>query len=1031
MRLHRLTLTAFGPFAGTEEIDFDDLSGAGLFLIHGPTGAGKTSVLDAVCFALYGQVPGLRNRAKTLHSDHAPADRAPRVELEFTVRGRRFRVRRSPEWSRPKRRGEGLTKENASVTLEERTDGGWSALSTRLDEAGQFLTRQIGMSAEQFCQVALLPQGEFARFLRAGADERRGVLERLFATEVYAGVEKWLAERRTETGRDAEARLKDVVRAADRIEEAAGDLKIAPPEEPAQLALGEPEPPRPDERPEDPEALPDWAALLTDAAREALAAAEAELATAASVAEKYRTEAEAARTLADRRRRHADAESRKKALADRHDERATLATAIDRAERAARVRPLLEAVTRRATQSEKATEAATRSLTAVAAFTELPPEALGLDEPASDGDGLAAVRPLLDVLDDAERGRRDEAARLDGLRQEAVRLRDVRKQVRAAETQVGKLGDERTRVAEALDALPGRCAELEAGRDAAREKAAAGAGIGAALEAAEARLAAAQKRDDLEVRVARARTEATAATDTAQDLRDAYQHIRAARIAGMAAELAAGLGDGDPCPVCGSAEHPDPARPADDAPTQERERTAEERYEAARLARETADKQVTELAAALDAAVAAAGDRTVDDARAELDALRAERKAAEAAAAEAERLDGRYRAAVTELDAARERAQKLDTEVTELCTRIEALTQEAVRITGILDAARGDDPTIEARADRVTAEAAALRAAIDAITRAATARTELADARRHADAAAAEAGFADAAEVRAAALDDAALAAAIERRRAYDAEEAAVATLLADPELTAAAAQPAPDLETVEAALAAAAEAHTAAASARDHARARHTRLVELGAELDSGVAAWRPAARRHAVATRMAALAAGTSPDNRERMKLSAYVLAARLEQVVAAANARLARMSGGRYALEHTTDRARGDRRMGSGGLGLLVVDTWTGRPREPATLSGGETFIGSLSLALGLADVVTAEAGGAEIATLFVDEGFGSLDPETLDEVMDVLDDLRDGGRAVGVVSHVAELRDRITARLTVEKARQGSTVRVAVP
>lgn len=1088
MRLHRLTLTAFGPFAGTEEIDFDDLSGAGLFLIHGPTGAGKTSVLDAVCFALYGQVPGLRNKAKTLHSDHAPADRAPRVELEFTVRGRRFRVRRSPEWSRPKRRGEGFTKENASVTLEEREDGGWTALTTRLDEAGQFLTRQVGMSAEQFCQVALLPQGEFARFLRTGADERRAVLERLFATEVYAGVEKWLAERRTETGREAEARLKEVVRAADRIEEVAGDLKIAPPEEPAQLAIGEPEPPRPDERPEDPESLPAWAALLAGAARDALTDAEAELATAAAAADTSRTQAEAARTLADRRRRHAEAQTRAAALRERAEERATLATTIDRAERAARVRPLLEAVTRRTTQSRKATETATRALTAVAAFTELPPEALGLGDekaeasarpqqawdgedaasgldpcdrgsdgapagtasasgrapgPASagredagsnartGGDGLADVRPLLDVLEEAERTRRDEAARLDGLRQEAVRLRDVRKQARVAEAQVAKLGDERTRIDGALDALPGRCAELEAARDAAREKAAAGAGIGAALEAAEARLAAAKKRDDLEVRVGRARTEATTATDKAQDLRDAYQHIRAARIAGMAAELAAGLGDGDACPVCGSAEHPDPARPADDAPTQEAERTAEERYEAARLAREKAGKQVTELVAALEAAVAAAGDRTVDDARAELDALRAERKAAEAAGAEAERLDTKYRATVTELDAARERAQKLDTELTELRTRVEALTQEIARITEILDAARGDDPTIEARADRVTAEAAALREVIDAISRAATARKELADARRHADSAAEEAGFADAAEVRTAALDDAALAAAVERRRAYDAEEAAVATLLADPELTAAAAQPAPDLETVEAALAAATEAHTAAASARDHARTRHTRLVELGAELDRGVAAWRPAAARHAVATRMAALAAGTSADNRERMKLSAYVLAARLEQVVAAANARLARMSAGRYALEHTTDRARGDRRMGSGGLGLLVVDTWTGRPREPATLSGGETFIGSLSLALGLADVVTAEAGGAEIATLFVDEGFGSLDPETLDEVMDVLDDLRDGGRAVGVVSHVAELRDRITARLTVEKERAGSTVRVAVP
>jgi exonuclease SbcC len=166
--------------------------------------------------------------------------------------------------------------------------------------------------------------------------------------------------------------------------------------------------------------------------------------------------------------------------------------------------------------------------------------------------------------------------------------------------------------------------------------------------------------------------------------------------------------------------------------------------------------------------------------------------------------------------------------------------------------------------------------------------------------------------------------------------------------------------------------------------------------------------------------------------MRLSAYVLAARLEQVVEAANERLARMSAGRYALEHTTDKAAADgRRGGTGGLGLRVADAWTGQSRDPVTLSGGESFITSLALALGLADVVTAEsAAGAEIGTLFVDEGFGTLDEDTLDEVMGVLDGLRDGGRAVGIVSHVVELRARIPAQLRVRKGRTGSTACVTV-
>ncbi|MEH6378083.1 SbcC/MukB-like Walker B domain-containing protein, partial [Streptomyces sp. KLMMK] len=173
-----------------------------------------------------------------------------------------------------------------------------------------------------------------------------------------------------------------------------------------------------------------------------------------------------------------------------------------------------------------------------------------------------------------------------------------------------------------------------------------------------------------------------------------------------------------------------------------------------------------------------------------------------------------------------------------------------------------------------------------------------------------------------------------------------------------------------------------------------------------------------------LAALAAGTSTRNERRMRLESYVLAARLEQVAAAATARLRRMSAGRYTLVHSDARAGGNARSG---LGLHVIDHWTGKERDTATLSGGETFFVSLALALGLADVVTEEAGGVRLDTLFIDEGFGSLDEQTLDEVLDVLDSLRERDRAVGIVSHVADLRRRVPAQLRVVKGRSGSAVR----
>ena len=194
MRLHDLTISAFGPFAGTERVDFAALSDAGLFLINGPTGAGKTSVLDAVCFALYGRAPGARG---DLRSQHAPPDRAPEVVLDVTIRGRRFKITRSPRWERPKLRGTGMTEQKPKVLLQEWRDGAWETWSTRFDEAGQLVGDLLGMSADQFCQVALLPQGDFAAFLRADADKRRTVLEKLFATEVFTQVESWLRLRRS------------------------------------------------------------------------------------------------------------------------------------------------------------------------------------------------------------------------------------------------------------------------------------------------------------------------------------------------------------------------------------------------------------------------------------------------------------------------------------------------------------------------------------------------------------------------------------------------------------------------------------------------------------------------------------------------------------------------------------------------------------------------------------------------------------------------------------------------------------------
>jgi exonuclease SbcC len=248
--------------------------------------------------------------------------------------------------------------------------------------------------------------------------------------------------------------------------------------------------------------------------------------------------------------------------------------------------------------------------------------------------------------------------------------------------------------------------------------------------------------------------------------------------------------------------------------------------------------------------------------------------------------------------------------------------------------------------------------------------------------------------------------------------------VLEDPAHAETAAGEAPDLDALSSAAAAAAQALGAVHAAERREASRALRLAQLDERLGEAIAAYEPVRAELEVVSGLAAFVEGKSPANRLQMRLSAYVLGYRLTQVVAAANARLATMSDSRYSLEHTGRRGAGERR---GGLSLLVRDDWSGESRDPATLSGGETFVVSLALALGLADVITHEVGGAQLDTLFVDEGFGSLDADTLDDVMDTLDSLRDGGRVVGLVSHVPELRSRITTQLEVVKGRHGSSIR----
>ncbi|WP_354596405.1 SMC family ATPase [Streptomyces sp. JL1001] len=1010
MRLHRLSITAFGPFGTTQEVDFDALSSAGLFLLHGPTGAGKTSVLDAVCFALYGAVPGARQSpGASLRSDHAPVDLPTEVQLELTVGGRRLEVTRSPAQPRPKKRGDGFTVEKAQSRLRGYDpERGWHALSKSHQEIGEELTQLIGMSRDQFCQVVLLPQGDFARFLRSDAEARGKLLGQLFDTRRFAAVEERLAELR----RGAEAKVtaadERILALAQRIAQAAGPAGA----EATPIAA----------RPGEPglaEAVLEWAAIARSTARERLDIAHRVVAWAEGRQREARDALDAVRELARLQQRYEETRRRSSALEERRPEHDRCQEELDRARKADRVAPALEL-------REEAERAHRRAADALGrARGQLPPD-------------LADAGP--DQLAELERRFRQELGGLESARRAEARSTGIDEERDRLERE-SRADDATVRDTEAwLAGWDTVHAGLRESIATAQEAATHAEQLAGLLAPARRRLEAARRRDTLAAELRTAREELAGARERALTAHETWLGLRERRLRDIAAELAAGLVDGAPCTVCGSAEHPAPATEGNghvDRATEEAALAAHRDAEETRTRAEQALGLVRERHATADAEArdeqardAETGDPAVPDPGPSVDELRDAVDRLTAEHAEAHRLAAGTHAAREALDAAeREHAgrlelrQEAERRAAARTSRREALDREQAALYDELTAVRGESGSVAAYADRLTrrvellADAAeAVRAEQDAAQRRKEADDRLSDA-------AFRAGF-DTPEAAAATLLDASAQRDLQHRiDAWQAEAAAVADRRAERDAREAAERPAArpsaaqgEFETAEWLLR---EASSALAAADE----RCGELTRLSCQAAEEVRRLGPVRQEYERIARLAGLAAGTSADNERKMRLEAYVLAARLEQVAAAATARLQRMSSGRYTLVHSDARTGGRR----AGLGLHVVDAWTGSERDTATLSGGETFFASLALALGLADVVTEEAGGVRLDTLFIDEGFGSLDDQTLDEVLEVLDSLRERDRSVGIVSHVADLRRRIPARLEVVKERQGSSVR----
>ncbi|WP_328634142.1 SMC family ATPase [Streptomyces sp. NBC_00356] len=1030
MRLHTLTITAFGPFGATQKVDFDDLSAAGLFLLHGPTGAGKTSVLDAVCYALYGSVPGARQsgsgQGQNLRSDHAEAGVRTEVALDLTVAGRRLEITRQPPFARPKKRGTGFTTEKAQSWLREygAVAAKWKDLSRSHQEIGEEITQLLGMSKDQFCQVVLLPQGDFARFLRADAEARGKLLGRLFDTHRFAAVEQRLAEDRKAAQKQVAAGDSELLADAHRMQQAAGNVVELDPV---------------DATPGDPgiaDAVLTWAATARSTAREHFTHAHLAL----DAAESARIAAQ--HDLSDVTETHrlqlrfAQAREREAALEERAGEHRALQDRMERARKAATVEPALalrdesEAAHREALtedgRARRELRAAWPGASGVGDFGSGESYAADADADADAGsevDADSGIPTSPEALTEAARRVTQELGGLDAARRAERRLGELTKERTDLDREERADTDLLADTEGWLDGWEARRADLQARVDEAQEAATRAEHLAGQLEPARKQARAAVERDRLAERAETTDADALRAREQSATAHEHWLGLKEQRLRDVAAELAEALVDGEPCTVCGASEHPAPMRKSEGHVDRAAEESALAAYRAADERRTRAERALGDVREELAAAKAAAGE----DPAAQL---------AEAARELAERHAEAHALAST-AHPARETLARADGERDRRLTARQEAAQRTAARTSLRDAmdreqaglerelvkARGAAESVEARAEQLERQGALLTEAADAARAVEDTARRLKESDARLADAAFRAGFDTPEAAAAALLDDAHHRELQHRLDARQSEEAAVRAVLAEEDTAEAARRPAADVAAARAAAQAADARVRTAGSARDAAERRCAELDRLSRRVATEARRLGPLRETYDRVARLASLAAGTAADNERKMRLESYVLAARLEQVAAAATARLRRMSSGRYTLVHSDSLAG----RGRSGLGLHVVDAWTGRERDTATLSGGETFFASLALALGLADVVTDEAGGVRLDTLFIDEGFGSLDDQTLDEVLDVLDSLRERDRSVGIVSHVGDLRRRVHAQLEVVKGREGSMVR----
>jgi DNA repair protein SbcC/Rad50 len=1003
MRPLRLSFQAFGSFPRAETIDFSALASQGLFVVAGPTGSGKSTIFDAMTYALFGRLPGDRPDAEA-RSHHADAATETFVEFEFEVERGRFCVRRGPAHERPKLRGSGTTVAPATAHLVEVLPGGeHRPIAAKPGECSSLCAELVGLTAAEFQRVVLLPQGKFSSFLLANSGEREPLLRQLFGGELYQRATRHLGEL-TKTLRAEVAQFDEQLR--HHLANAGTELDAL------RSAWADPEPGVAELPFHDGDAAPE--AHTPESVAEALRQLELlEPARRATVDQLEHASVRAATELVR-------AESAATQWSHRQQLRETLALLQAaapereadhrRAEVAHRSAPVVEAVHDLGAADARA-QVADAELTKALTDTRSLVDALGLantaglDADAGAGDHDVSV-PAISAAAASRAAELGEHRRLlEAAAEAAATSRSALDDAAAARLAADHAARQLHEAEAAQDERAVRCRQLQP--------------LAARFEATELQVAAATDRLHRRRRLddsATALDAARAASDTAHV---AYVEVMARYVATQAPRLAAELRPGQPCAVCGSCDHPAPAS------SEVHDLVDHDAVDQARVAHQGLATRVSTLEETVAQLRSALGDHADVDAgelAVQLDETRAQRDTAAQASselAELERTIDEHQVAVLGLRGEVERATEsaVALEATAAMSRVRA--DELAEQIAHLDPAQLDhDAAALAELERVVAELPALQH-----TRAG-AFADVDSARGRLDHLCVVNGFQSVDEAMAAAMPAADLQRLDEMVGEWRTKLASTTERLAtfdDVDLP----DDRPDVEVLR-------DRAQSAAAAHDHARAVfHDQLGSIKRCRDSLAEVTRVGDESRHVRDRydlVRHVFATCNGDTPARVTLETWVLAHELDRVTAMANVHLGRMTAHRYRLQRV-DAAGG---RGRTGLDLVVLDAHTGRSRATATLSGGEQFQASLALALGLADVVShgGVSSGRSFDALFVDEGFGSLDPDALELAIDALQQLQATGRMVGAITHVEAMKQQLPVGIEVRRLADGggSTLRV---